>query len=581
MKPIHTRTLNPLPFSDLEPHRFEDLIRQLAYDLRRWKSLEATGRGGTDSGMDIRAVELVPIDQERVEEEEQDERPDEDFIERQWIFQCKREKALAASRIRKIVAESLALSKTPPHGFVLAAACDISKLARDAFREEMVSRGIEEFLIWAKSELEDLLFQPKNDRLLFAYFGIALQPRRRNLATALRSEITKKKQLSALIGDENYRNGKLILLRDPTDERYPNQPKEKEPRARWLLGRALSLRTPGRLMVLQHEYLAATTPNGKQWDAIFDRDTMMHMAEGELRSARAWSVDEMNRSDRSAHEFWNEYIDESERAVLKIRRAVPLDRILALDLLGDGYFPVPHLLVEFVDKTGPFSAGQYPILERTYLNGGHIDMDLGPENRARIFPRPLAVADANEPAAFDQTGKGTPLTSTINEKLETLLAKVEERKKIVETREKSETAGSRNDNRTLITIREFQEWREKIAVPVFSSFVHRLRTSGHRARVVIASAPPGSPEEHGTAFERVELKVRLHGANYFNPAGHLRISCSQHTTTWETNIAPAAKDPRGLHRGSEVGPSIDATATNEQLESLVLTMLQRMESELG
>ena len=73
MKPIHTRTLNPLPFSDLEPHRFEDLIRQLAYDLRRWKSLEATGRGGTDSGMDIRAVELVPIDQERVEEEEQDE----------------------------------------------------------------------------------------------------------------------------------------------------------------------------------------------------------------------------------------------------------------------------------------------------------------------------------------------------------------------------------------------------------------------------------------------------------------------------------------------------------------------------
>ena len=32
MKPTPTRTLNPLPFDDLEPHRFEDLIRQLAYE---------------------------------------------------------------------------------------------------------------------------------------------------------------------------------------------------------------------------------------------------------------------------------------------------------------------------------------------------------------------------------------------------------------------------------------------------------------------------------------------------------------------------------------------------------------------
>jgi hypothetical protein len=213
-----TRTFNPLPFGDLEPHRFEDLVRQLAYDLRRWKSLEATGRGGTDSGMDIRAIELVPIDQEPEPAEEgdaNDETSNESFIERLWIFQCKREKALAPKRIRKIVEESLASFKTPPYGFVLAAACDISKLARDAFREEMVARGIEEFFIWAKSELEDLLFQPKNDRLLFAYFGIALQPKRRGLSTALRSEITKKKQLTALLSDESGRRGKTNFVTRP------------------------------------------------------------------------------------------------------------------------------------------------------------------------------------------------------------------------------------------------------------------------------------------------------------------------------------------------------------------------------
>ncbi len=39
-----TRTLNPLHFEDLEPHRFEDMVRQLAYDFRPWRSIEATGR---------------------------------------------------------------------------------------------------------------------------------------------------------------------------------------------------------------------------------------------------------------------------------------------------------------------------------------------------------------------------------------------------------------------------------------------------------------------------------------------------------------------------------------------------------
>lgn len=192
MKTVPTRTLNPLPFTDLEPHRFEDLIRQLAYEFRRWKSLEATGRAGSDSGIDIRATELVPVD-EVASDEDRDENAEETaFQERVWIFQCKREKALPPKRLRKVIDESLASLAAAPHGFILAVACDVSKDARDAFREEMVARGVEEFFIWAKSELEDLLFQPKNDRLLFAYFGISLQPRRRSLSTTLRSDIAKK-----------------------------------------------------------------------------------------------------------------------------------------------------------------------------------------------------------------------------------------------------------------------------------------------------------------------------------------------------------------------------------------------------
>ena len=37
-----TKTLNPLHFEDLEPHRFEDLVRQIIYDFKEWSLLEPT-----------------------------------------------------------------------------------------------------------------------------------------------------------------------------------------------------------------------------------------------------------------------------------------------------------------------------------------------------------------------------------------------------------------------------------------------------------------------------------------------------------------------------------------------------------
>jgi hypothetical protein len=40
-KPAPTRVTSPLHFEDLEPHRFEDLVRRLIYDFRPWRYLEA------------------------------------------------------------------------------------------------------------------------------------------------------------------------------------------------------------------------------------------------------------------------------------------------------------------------------------------------------------------------------------------------------------------------------------------------------------------------------------------------------------------------------------------------------------
>ena len=58
-KPHVTRTLGPIHFEDLDPHRFEDLVRQLIYDFKQWQSIESTGRGGADDGFDVRAYEVL------------------------------------------------------------------------------------------------------------------------------------------------------------------------------------------------------------------------------------------------------------------------------------------------------------------------------------------------------------------------------------------------------------------------------------------------------------------------------------------------------------------------------------------
>jgi hypothetical protein len=71
-----TKTLGPLHFEDLERHRFEDLVREMVYDFNNWQSIEATGRGGSDDGFDIRAYERVSARERRSQEEDSEEGED-------------------------------------------------------------------------------------------------------------------------------------------------------------------------------------------------------------------------------------------------------------------------------------------------------------------------------------------------------------------------------------------------------------------------------------------------------------------------------------------------------------------------
>src|SRR6266545_5300388 len=151
-----TRTTNRLPFTELEPHRFEDLVRQLLQGFRPWRSVEAIGRAGSDRGSDIRAYEAVPGGDDRL-----------------WLVQCKREQtSIGPSKVQAIIDEALQDDAETPYGFLLAAASDFSRNSRDRFSDELVSRGVQEVHLWGRAELEDLLYLPQNRSILYTFFDI-------------------------------------------------------------------------------------------------------------------------------------------------------------------------------------------------------------------------------------------------------------------------------------------------------------------------------------------------------------------------------------------------------------------------
>ncbi|WP_100236895.1 hypothetical protein [Bradyrhizobium forestalis] len=229
-----TRTLNPLPFNDLEPRRFEDLVRQLVYDFRPWLRLEATGRAGSDDGFDVRGIEPGDATTEEPDDTNDDDDEssaiDNPISERTWLIQCKREKTIGPTKLRKYLDEIGAEERKALYGIIFVASADSSKTSRDVMATWVRENGLSEFQIWSVSDIETMLIQPKNDHILFAFFGISLQVRKRSVASALRSRITMKRKISRILSKRMYAP---FLLRDPDASDFPYINKGEE--LRWMV----------------------------------------------------------------------------------------------------------------------------------------------------------------------------------------------------------------------------------------------------------------------------------------------------------------------------------------------------------
>jgi hypothetical protein len=361
-KATPTRTIGPLHLEDLEPHRFEDLVRQLAYDFQNWLKLEATGRSGADDGFDARGLEIIVSADERDDE-------DEGPITREWLIQSKREKEIGP---KKLVSYVEAMPEGL-YGVVLAAACDFSKTARDKYYTACRERGYSEAHLWGKAEIEDSLFQPKNDYLLFAYTGISLQSRRRSVRSEVRATLAAKRKVKRALENPNSH---VFIVRNAAGSEYPSEaPYAHNKPPSWFTAVEGELTHAG-LEIDYRTYHAYVADDGEGWDVANGVGLHRRVTHfGQLADEKA------DPRSQEVEDFWGK-LPEANRAWLRVRGLIPYERIVAVDDLGDDLFDGPQLYVEYVSDS-PLD-GAYGLLQTLSGYGGGSYPPL--ETRIVFFP---------------------------------------------------------------------------------------------------------------------------------------------------------------------------------------------------
>ncbi len=367
-----TRTFGPIHFEDLDPHRFEDLIRELIYDYKDWQSIEATGRSGSDDGFDVRAyekTEIITQSEDEDNEEIENVHPMEGNL---WMIQGKREKEIGPKKIKTILFDIN--PKNPPYGYILAASANFSKKSYDVFREELRKKGVMEFYLWGNAELEDMLHLPKNDRILFTFFGISLVSKRRSRATEIRQVVNNKNKLYRIFGDSRdfY---KSVLFRDSKDSKYPYKAEYKdfEKRPRWREYKVVDYHPIG-LIVGACKYFAYIDAEKKEYDYTEAINLIYRESDSQEKKDK-------QQKDRDKIENYWEYLPRRNQATFFRNGLIRYEDMLVIDDKGDSWHEFPHIFIDFDFRTGPITGFN------EYLEIGNNSQLLKDYKRVKKFPK--------------------------------------------------------------------------------------------------------------------------------------------------------------------------------------------------
>lgn len=319
-------------------------MRQLIYDFKPWRKLEGTGRAGSDDGFDARGYEHAPSSaQDYIESQDVDEIV-ETNNDRLWLVQCKREKKITPALIRTHMADIRVDSKDNLYGIVFAAACDFSKKTRDVFVSECRELDVKECHLWGKAELEDMLFQPKNDHLLFAYFGISLTIQKRTLKSRIGSRLSIKRKAARA-----FDNHSDILIRSVSDELYPYSTEIKDfaNQPPWLVSQFVALSHAGLKFCIRRCF-AFVSDNGDTWDA-----TLLLNDQNPVKDL--WDQYQLDFHLRTEiYKQWDTF-ENKNKAWFELFGIISYDDVIDIDADGDDIFDSPHIYCRFEGTSGPFS----------------------------------------------------------------------------------------------------------------------------------------------------------------------------------------------------------------------------------
>lgn len=381
MVPI-SRTMGPIHFEDLEPKRFESLVRALIYDLRDWNKVQSTGIAGSDEGFDIRAWEKKYIPTPSSDEESDDASviPVDGNL---WMIQCKRESDIGPTKVGEIIDENIPDKSSAPHGYILVAPTNFSKKSYDIFAKKLREKGILEFQLWGKPDLESMLIQPKFDRVLFSFFGVSLVAKAKSKTSKTKTLISIKNKLRNILGDTDPKDKhRSILIKDinadfyPWKQEYPDF--EKNPK--WLEVVPKEYHPTG-LIVQYQEHFGYIDEKNKTWDCIENIDSLPKESEMHY-------YHKPDKNKELTRDLW-EHLPRKNRAMIFIQGFIRFKDVLAIDDKGDIAFNFPHIYVDRNIYNDLFKITWAVAEKGDYDQRTSIDLRQEKYKRKSFFPKEL------------------------------------------------------------------------------------------------------------------------------------------------------------------------------------------------
>jgi len=235
--------------------------------------------------------------------------------------------------------------------------------------------------------LEDMLVLPKNDNLLFAYFGISLTIRRRSIKSEITSLLTTKRKAVRFLGGIEERSYTPVLVRDAGDKSYPwieGGLKTFRKKPKWKMYYFVGHEYNG-IRLLTRKYYAykeIDPQDGKllKWD--YSEEINLALVHDDY-----WNNDRDDKDNPNyrGYMFLKKY-DEKNRAYFETEAVIPYDRIIEIDNLGDTRAKCPHIFVD-IKNGGWFEYGITYLKPDNSFEQWHQITSEQDKLRAKILPK--------------------------------------------------------------------------------------------------------------------------------------------------------------------------------------------------